>query len=142
MSSTRLAITRILAADRETIFRAFTDPTVMTRWFFAGPDWSVDVTNDVRVGGDYQLKMTAPDGAVFPTNGSYREIDPPRRLVFTWNSSIAQDTLVTVALAIVDGGTRLTLTHDLFTTPDAPAKHRVGWTGCLDSLDRLLTPAR
>jgi len=138
MNSVRLELTRVLPADPDTIFKAWTDPTLMSKWFFAVPGWSVDVESDSRVGGNYSLKMRAPDGAAFATTGTYREIDPPRRLVFTWNSHIVENTIVTIELEVVQGGTKLTLTHDFLSTKDAADIHRDGWTGCLDSLGRLL----
>lgn len=140
MNSDRLEITRILPADRDTVFKSLITRELMKKWFFAGPGWSVDVENDSRVGGHYSLLMRSPDGSEFATNGVYREIEPPRRLVFTWNSAIAQDSVVTVELETVEGGTRLTLTHDFLVTREAADNHRKGWTGCLDSLARLLEP--
>jgi uncharacterized protein YndB with AHSA1/START domain len=94
---------------------------------------------DLRVGGRYRIAMEGPDGAVHVVSGAYREIDPPRRLVYTWqweNSPRFPETQVTVEFrARADGGTDLVLVHEGLPDEDSYARHAHGWDGCLAKLD-------
>jgi uncharacterized protein YndB with AHSA1/START domain len=133
----RIEITRMLSASPEDVFAAWTDPALMAQWFYAHPTWTVDVDADVRVGGSYSLTMKSPDGEEFETHGEYREIEPPTRLVFTWNSYIVDNTVVTIELRPDGDRTELRLTHELFETDEIRERHTHGWVGCLDSLERF-----
>lgn len=134
----RIEITRALSASVGEVFDAWSDPALMSKWFFAHPTWSVDVACDFRVGGRYSLVMRAPDGQEFPTHGEYREIERPRRLVFTWSSYLVTETLVTVELRAAGDGCELRLTHELLPSDEIRSRHEAGWIGCLDSLDRWM----
>ena len=51
---TTVVVRKVFEADRDTLFRAFSNPEIMRRWFFVGEEgWSADVTSDFRVGGRY-----------------------------------------------------------------------------------------
>ncbi|MGL4743464.1 MAG: SRPBCC family protein [Dermatophilaceae bacterium] len=84
--STGFTIERTFDVPRETVWRLWTEPDEMARWWHPeGMTTPRDsVTADLRPGGRYTYTMVGPDGAEHPTGGVYREIDPPRRLVFTW----------------------------------------------------------
>ena len=87
--------------------------------------------------------MRMPDG-VHVASGVYREIEPPRRLVFTWRWEDGEgpkegETLVTVELHERDGGTELVLTHERFADTDARDGHEQGWTSALNRLEAHLT---
>ena len=71
--------------------------------------------------------------------GTYREIDPPDRLVYTWqwqNKEGAPETIVTVEFRAHATGTELVLIHDLPDT-DARDRHEDGWSRCLDKFAQL-----
>ena len=76
-----LVITRVYDAPRELVFRAWTDPKHMARWW--GPKHFTNRVEqmDVRPGGAWRIVMCAPDGSEYPAQGVYREIVPPERLV-------------------------------------------------------------
>ena len=88
MSSRELAAVRLertFAATPEEVFDAWTSPEVLTRWWAAQPSWtSPGCEVDLRVGGRYLLRMRDEDGRVYAVGGEYREVDRPRRLVYTW----------------------------------------------------------
>jgi len=128
-----LVVKRVLPFPAEALFRAFSDPAVMNRWFFAGPGWTADASNDFRIGGAYAIRMRSEKGDVYTQQGIYREIVPGRKLAFTWNSEGVKDSLVTVTFASVKGGTEITLIHE-FLTADKRKSHEEGWNGCLDNL--------
>ncbi len=130
--------TRLMPAPCERVFRAWSDPALVARWFFAQMGWKAQVRNDFRIGGAYQIHMLDQGLTVFSAHGEYREIVPVTRLAFTWNSSAVQNTLVAIDLRDLGASTELTLTHQLL--PDAPqvAQHGEGWDLCLSNLSTLL----
>ena len=116
----------------------------MTKWFGVGsPDQPPTkiITLDVRPGGRYEVVMTSPEGKEYRMRGTYREVRPPEKLVFTWSWEGAdfQDSVVTVELRRLGQSnfTELTITHELL--PESQREgHRKGWIGCFDTLDALL----
>ena len=70
--------------------------------------------------------------------GTYREVDEPKRLVYTWDwreeGQQMGETLVTVEFNEVEGGTEIVLVHDGFPADEARAGHGEGWELCLDHL--------
>ncbi len=136
---TTVVVRKVFEADRDTLFRAFSNPEIMRRWFFAGEEgWSADVTSDFRVGGRYRIDMHQPDGSTCSHQGEYREIDPPHRMVFTWNSDFVEATEVTVEFCEAAGGTEVILTHEFLPDEEQREGHRDGWNGCLRNLERAL----
>jgi uncharacterized protein YndB with AHSA1/START domain len=84
-SEREFVITRVIAAPREQVFQAWTDPVQLAQWW--GPH---DFTNpvcevDLRQGGAYRIVMRGPDGTEYPIKGVYGQIDAPTRLVMTDN---------------------------------------------------------
>jgi len=137
MSESKLVVTKVIKATPEEAFEAFTDPEIMRKWFYGDEGWTVDVSNTLEIGGKYILNMIKPDGKEYKHTGEYKVIAPPEKLVFTWNSDFAQDTVVTVYFRGVAGGTEITLEHEFLPTPEAREDHRKGWTICLGNLEKL-----
>ena len=80
-----LAFTRVLNAPRQLVFRIWTQPAHLVRWW--GPnDFTLPACEvDFRVGGKYKFCMRAPDGSDHWVWGRYQEIVEPERLVFSWH---------------------------------------------------------
>ena len=95
-----LTVERVIPGSIEEVFDAWLDPASMKQWMKPGPMTLSEVTVDPVVGGKYAL-MFAGEGQLIPHEGEYREITRPHRLVFTWKSAGAGDTVVTVAFARV-----------------------------------------
>jgi len=137
-----LNLRRIFKAPRKKVFRAWTDPEELKKWWgpegYATPSAEVDL----RVGGKYRLGMSKlPDGEIFYLSGIYREVRPPERLVYTWRWEAQPEhgeTLVTVEFCEVGDSTEVVLTHERFPTEKARDDHNWGWSGCLDRLANLL----
>lgn len=140
----RLTVRRWYEAAPEHVFQAFTEAQWLEQWFCPAPDVTVAVTAlDVRVGGDYRLVFEFPDRHVAVVIGTYRSVEPPRRLEFTWtweppDPHAGVETLVTVELAARDGGTALAVTHVQFPTEPLMRQHESGWGATLDRLQELL----
>ena len=132
-----LEIRRTFNAPRQRVFDAWTRPEELKRWSAPGP-MSVPVADvDLRVGGAYRIHMRAPDGTEHHAFGVYREIDPPRRLVYTWsweNQPDVQDTIVSVEFHERGGATEVVLRHDGLLTAASREQHTTGWNGCFDKL--------
>jgi uncharacterized protein YndB with AHSA1/START domain len=111
----------------------------MARWWGpdAGPVLSAEA--DVRPGGRFRVVFRTLDGEEHDSSGVYREVEPERRLVFTWQwvSAPERETLVTVELRPVPEGTELTLTHAGFRDEATRDSHREGWSGALGKLESL-----
>ena len=85
----QFTITRIFDAPRELVWRAWTESADAAEWWHPrGIEIKAgSVAVDARPGGRYAYTMVNPaDGMEYPTVGVYREVDPPKRLVFTWAS--------------------------------------------------------
>ena len=137
-----LRLVRTVAASPERAFEAWSDPEQVSRWTCPDPTASVDVEIDLRVGGRYLIRMHV-EGGPFTAHGTYREVDPPRRLVYTWGwkeeaHAMKAETVVTVEFAPVEKGTEIRLTHSGFPTPDDRDGHEEGWKICVDRFAELV----
>ena len=132
-----LEVRRTIRAPRQRVFEAWTRPEEVKRWSAPGPIEVAVAEIDLRVGGAYRIHMRAPDGAMHRAFGVYREIDPPRRLVYTWSweeKPEVTDTVITVEFHDLGDATEVVLRHDGLTTAKERQDHEHGWTGCLDKL--------
>ena len=133
-----LRLERKIAAPPERVFAAWTTAEGLKHWFAPTNDHAVFVhALDLRIGGGYRIEMRHPGGASHIVTGAYREITPPRQLVFTWsweNREDAGETLVTVVVEPDGKGSRLVLLHEKFPNAEERDRHNEGWTGCLDRL--------
>ena len=140
-----LRVSRIIAADADTLFQAWTDPRVLMDWWRQeGDGWAfAEASIDLRVGGRYRLAMTAPDGRTHAAIGVYREIQRPMRLVFTWDWENAAagvgDTLVTVDFTdACDKRTEVVVTHERYADRARMGRHEQGWVELLRLLERSI----
>jgi len=139
-----LRVSRIIRADAETLFKAWTDPRELMHWWRQeGDGWAfAGAWIDLRVGGSYRLGMTGPDGRTHVAVGSYREIQAPVRLVFTWDweepASRVGETLVSVEFKSAgEQGTEVIITHDRFADAARMGRHAQGWTELLRLLEHF-----
>jgi len=139
---TSLQMKRTFAAPRERVYRAWTDAKQFALWFHPTTDYTTVITRlDLRVGGAYTLEMHHKGGNIHTLRGTYKEVKPPEKLVFTWcwqREDVAPETLVTVEFRDLGGSTEICLTHSNFSNPEDRDKHNVGWTGCLGQLEQYL----
>jgi uncharacterized protein YndB with AHSA1/START domain len=135
-----LHLTWTVPAARERVFGAWTDPEEIKAWLVPEESEMVSAEVDVRVGGDYRFAFRAPDGELVYIVGTYVEVEPPERLVFTWvfEGVDRTDTLVTVALKESGGGTDVLLTHERLTSEASRALVEYGWPRVLARLAKLL----
>lgn len=110
-------------ASPDTVYEFFTDPEKMVQWMGRSHDL------DPRPGGVFRCDINGRDIAT----GKYLELDPPRRVVFSWGWE-AEDSItepgsstVEVDLGREGAGTLVRLTHRDLPTEESRAQHRHGW---------------
>ena len=136
-----LRLTRVFAAPRERVFRAWTDPEALKRWSGPGDLVAPLAEVDLRVGGRYRIHMRAPDGTVHKVTGLYQVVEQPGRLVYTWFWETwpeIGETLVTVEFRDRGNETEVALTHERFPNDEVRDSHEKGWTGALEKLARIV----
>lgn len=120
-----------IAAPPERVFQALTDPRQLVQWWGdAGMYRVTRMQSDVRVGGKWRSDGVGVDGKTFYVEGEYRELDPPRLLVYTWRGSYqtGPETLVRLELANEANGTRVRVHHSGFAGNVKDAQdHGNGW---------------
>ena len=123
----------VLPVSPEDAFALLTEPERLRRW------QAVSARVDLRAGGEY--RWTVIPGHV--AAGTFREVEPGRRLVFGWgwegNADLLPDTsTVTVTVTPTEGGTRVTLEHDGLNEEQA-ASHAEGWSHYFERLEEVAT---
>jgi uncharacterized protein YndB with AHSA1/START domain len=139
-----LVITRIFDAPRSLVFKAWTEPEHMVNWFGPRGFTSKVLKNDLRPGGAYRIHMRGPDGDDHWSQGVFREVVPPERLVMvgSWADADGKptrpETTLTLLFEDVGGKTRLTLHNAVFESVTARDLHEGGWSTSLDCLAEYL----
>src|SRR5215472_4623059 len=108
-----------LAAAPERVFQALASKAVTDWWVRAGVFDTREWAGDVNAGGRWRAAGIAR-GQPYALEGEFLEVDPPRKLVHTWRRAgmLNTSTTVTYHLEPLDGGTRVTLRHTGFTSPE------------------------
>ena len=137
-----LCITRLIQADQQAVWNAWTQPELMRRWCCPQPGGVQDVESDLRVGGSYTIRMRVEDNE-YTAIGTYREIDAPNRIVYTWDwkeeDNRVGETLVTVEFEARGDATEVVLLHSGFAAVEAKEHHEQGWGGCMALFETLFT---
>jgi len=148
----RLMIRRSFDAPADLVYRMWTDPQHIARWW--GPHhYTVPYAEfDARPGGALRIDFRAPDGFTFANHGRVIEVDPPHRLVFEIDycedGRLMVTQLVTVTFEEKGAATAMLMdTQVTFAEPEAAdslAGMEEGWTQQLDklALDTLLSFGR
>lgn len=132
-----------IKATPERVYAAWTKAEQFAKWFGPRVDGHLQVdTFDCSVGGRYDVTMVFLDGDRFQIVGQFQELDPPRKLVLTWqaigNPTTPEETLVTVYLVPSEVGTLVRLTHERFISAEARDGHQQGWASLLSRLATVL----
>jgi uncharacterized protein YndB with AHSA1/START domain len=141
---TSLQVRRTFAAPRERVYRAWTDAKQFALWFHPTADYTTVVTRmDLRQGGTFYLEMHHKGGNIHKLTGTYRQVKPPEKLVFTWQPQYqgqesSAETLVTVEFREIGASTEVSILHENFVDAEVREKHNQGWNGCLEQLQNFL----
>lgn len=137
-------IERVYDAPRELVYRAWTDPRHMARWW--GPQFTSPICAlDVRPGGAIRIDMRPQDGTAVTMTGIFREVVPNERLVFTAyafqgspDGEPGIESLSTIIFAAEGEKTRLSWEEKVISyRPDFMRAIANGDEGLRDSLERL-----
>lgn len=141
---TRLEISRVIEAPRDRVYAAWTDPEQLKQWF--GPEnvKTRELVADARMGGTFRWDIINSEGEEMTMRGEFRELQPDKKIVFTWQWEDDEDwenhiSIVTVELYDRDGGTELRLTHEQLPNEESRDGHTRGWESALDKLERLFS---
>lgn len=145
-----LLLTRRIDAPPQQVYRAWTEPDLLKRWFAPLPWTTPTAELDVRPGGSSLVVMRGPDGIDFPNRGVYLEVVANRRLVFTdayvaaWEPSAKPFMTVVLTFGEEDAGraTRYTARVGHWSVADREAHEKMGfhegWGRCTDQLAALV----
>jgi len=136
-NNTTLVLRRTFTASRERVFRAWITPRALEHWF-RPRGMSITVRSlDARVGGSFCFDLEDGSSMI----GTYLQIIPPEKLVYTWSSGAAQSWGTVVTLDFLDHGqvTEVVLTHERLGTPERRALAEGGWPSLLDALASVLS---
>jgi len=126
----------------ELVFAAFVDAEQLRHWWGPAGFTVLSLQFDPVEGTDYRIAMKPPEGDIFHIRGTFRAVEAPRRLAYTFSYEEPdpddQETLVTLTLEATDRGTRLVLNQGPFKTAARWELHRDGWTETLERLERSL----
>jgi uncharacterized protein YndB with AHSA1/START domain len=150
----KLTIIREFDAARELVWKAWTDPKKIMKWWgpknFSSPSCKIDL----KVNGKYLYCMRSPEGFDFWSTGTYKEIIPTKRIVFTDSFADKEGNVVpstyygmegfplelqvTVTLEDYNGKTKMTLTHEGIPTGQMTNLTNAGWNESFDKLAESL----
>jgi uncharacterized protein YndB with AHSA1/START domain len=138
-----LRVERTYDISPQRMFEAWTWPELMRLWWHPGDSgWENTLAEaDPQVGGLLRVAMKDRHGTEYGAGGAYTEVDPPRRLAFTWAWDLWRDhtSLVEVDFhGAPSGGTTVVVTHSGLPDEDSKAGHAEGWRETLANLAAVL----
>ena len=138
-SDREVVVTRTVNAPARLVFEAWTKAELFRRWWVP-KSYGLNLVScemEVRVGGQYRLAFLH-EGSTMEFFGTYLEVTPDSRLVWTNDEGDAGQTVTTVTFEEIEGKTRLVI-HDLYPSADAVDSGSTGaMPEVLDQLDELL----
>lgn len=136
---TTIRMTAVLPAKPQRVFRALTTAEICDWWVRPGIFDTREWQGDARAGGAWSAAGIG-GGGPYQLAGRFETVDPPRRLVQTWQSVGAPGpvSILTHELAPEGAGTHLTLSHDGIDDPEIRERTRAGWETSLQRLAEVL----
>jgi len=143
-SQLALEIVRVFDAPRGLVFKAWTEPEHLARWW--GPR-GFDLPScriELRTGGAYLFHMRGPDGLDHWSSGHFREVVEPELLVLVggWVDADGKpkgpESVTRVMLEDLGAKTRLTVCQEIFESETSRDQHRRGWTSSFERLAEYL----
>ena len=140
LSDTEITMQRSFNAPRALVFRALTDPDLIPKWWGLRSTTTVVDKLDARVGGQWRFIQKGEHGEEYAFNGTFLELDPPSKLVQTFEFEMMPGHVVTdmMTLTEVDGGTLVRIDSKFATQEDRDGMLKSGMeVGANESYDRL-----
>ena len=144
MTEHTIVIERELDAPRELVWRVWTDPDEVTKWWgpegFTTPRETIE--SDLRPGGVARMVMVGPDGQEYPNDGQFTVVEPPARLGWREDevdSPMMQSVETTIEFVDLGGDrTKVVVTSRMVCADELVAMANAGWNSQFDRLERLL----
>lgn len=144
-----LVLERTIDAPPEKVFRAYTDPAILSQWFSPHPWTITDAVIEPRPGGRFNFVMHGPEGERFPNSGVYLDVIPNRRLVTTdaltpqWKPAGQPFMVATVEMMpTADGRTALKCTASHWNEATMKQHEQMGfhegWGQVADQLNKIV----
>ena len=132
-----VTVRREIAAPAEELFDAWLDGQSLETWFRPAGVRETRAETDPHVGGTFRIVMVHDEATV--CSGTYRQIDRPRRLVFTWSSPDTgfRDTAVMVTFQPSSTGTVVEIHQTGLPDEQARGSHYAGWSDILRELGHV-----
>jgi len=136
-------VSKLISAPVEKVYRAWTEPEQMNKWFGCNRVSGVQVRQDFRIGGEFRIEaIGCADNKPKVVFGTFKKIVPNEILVFSWSNTSeefpAKDTLVTVEFTRKGDSTLVTVKHTNFVLAETAQAHNMGWTESLDKLAEIV----
>jgi uncharacterized protein YndB with AHSA1/START domain len=144
MAERTIVIERELDAPRELVWRVWTDPDEVSRWWgpehFTTPREKIEL--DLRPGGVCRMTMIGPDGEEYPSDGRFGVVEPPERLSFGEESTdhpmIESGETTVDFIELAPDRTKVVVTSRMICAEELVEMAREGWGSQLDKLQKLL----
>lgn len=139
-STETLRIRRIIPATKERLFRAWTEPEQVTRWWTIGEGWRAEFAEiDLRVGGRFKVRNRPRAGEPILITGEFLEVEPPDKLVYTWRfePTNSEESVITVEFNEMGDQTEVSITHERLSREMGPSA-AAGWESALESLAQFI----
>lgn len=142
-----ITVEGLFDAPADRVFRAWTEPEEIMKWFGASPDTVTRAEIDLRVGGQWRFFLKSPEEAAAHFEGEYLAVEPGRKLVFSWAHVVVTpegerertpSSRVTIAFEPVGEQTRVHLRHEAIQSEGARRNVGHGWKGSFERLARRL----
>lgn len=136
------------AATPATVFRAWTDPNIVMKWFGYAPNSLQGASIDLRPGGAWQFLKSSDDEKSVGFEGEYIEIDPDKRLRFTWSYFVehangereaSPRSQVEVNFIANGSGTEIRLVHGAIQDEGTRQGFAGGWNAAFNTLNTILS---
>jgi uncharacterized protein YndB with AHSA1/START domain len=143
-----LVARRTIRASAPRLFAAWTEPELLKQWWGPPGVTCTAAEIELRPGGRYRIANRLPGGEVLWIAGTFEEVSPPERLVYSWSlepprpapdggPGTPEHSRVTVQFRPRGRDTEVIVVHENIADAAIRADHEAGWTGCLDGLAAL-----
>jgi len=140
LSDTEITMQRSFKAPRELVYRVMTDSDLIPKWWGQRSATTIVDKLDARVGGEWRFVQRGADGTEYAFRGTFLELDPPSRIVQTFEFEPMPGHISTDALTLtdVDGGTLVRIHSTFASKEDRDGMLQSGMEiGANETYDRL-----
>jgi uncharacterized protein YndB with AHSA1/START domain len=141
MEKDTISIDIVINAPAEMVWKAWTDPNTILNWFGSDPEGrGLKATTNPQAGGSYEISFCNRDGTEFTCFGKYVDVQPYRKLSFSWEwkNEPGVESYVTIIFTPENNRTRMQFEHSHVGTESAH-NYLEGWNSTFAKLGRLVT---